>query len=176
MVRRCLAAILLVLMIAPLSSSFTAGAHAQPTSVHVAGHVQRPAAFLDKTRVVLHLAIAYGVFHHWVWNPFRAHQLSVHHPIKLIKAGAALLFAVHEVKVATNITSHSSDPTLKKLNGVLTDISNKFQNVGTLFHDNPQKLTDGQVASSVSDLNKSVDSSNQILKVPDAPVSQLPSF
>jgi hypothetical protein len=178
MVRRFLAAVLLVLMIAPIGSSVaaTSRAHAQPATVHVASQAAHPAALFDKTRVVLHLALAYGVFHHWVWNPFRAHNLSVHHPITLIKAGAALLFAVHEVKVAYGITSHSSSPTLKALNGVLLNIANKFQSVGTQFHNNPQNVTDGQVASAVNDLNNSVNSSNKVLKVPDAPASKLPGF
>lgn len=175
MFRRFVISIVLLLALAASTTGATprvSPAHAARAAAPAATH----AALFDKTRVVLHLAIAYGVFHHWVYVPFRSGQLSIHHPLKLTKAGLALLFAVHEVKKALAITSHSSSPTLKALNGVLVGISGKFQSVGTLFKSDPASLTDGQVSGAIGDLNSQVTHSNSILHVPDAPVSQLGNF
>ena len=175
MVRRLIVALVLVLAIAGSTSGVAtrvSPAHATSVAAPTAAH----AALFDKTRVVLHLAVAYGVFHHWVYTPFRAGQLSIHHPLKLVKAGLALLFAVHEVKQAIAITSHSSSPTLKALNTVLVGIGAKFQSVGALFKSDPASLTDGQVSSSIGNLNSQVVRSNSILHVPDAPVSALGNF
>ena len=48
------------------------GVHAAPAAATMASTAAHPAAFFDKTRVIIHLAIAYGVFHHWVYKPFKA--------------------------------------------------------------------------------------------------------
>jgi hypothetical protein len=175
MFRRLLLALVLLLALALAGTPATqlaAPVHAAPAAAPSAQHQ----AFFDKTRVVVHLAIAYGVFHHWVWKPFRAGDLNMHHKIQLIKAGLALLFAVHEIHKALDITSHSNSNTLKKLNSVLVGLETKFTSVGTLFHQAPNGLTDTQVSSSINQLNSGVDSSNSILHAPDAPISQLGNF
>ena len=160
MIRRISIALVLLSLLLPLGASIGApmpGVHAAPMAAPAAVHVARPAAFFDKTRVIIHLAIAFGVFHHWVYKPFRAGDISIHHPIKLIKAGAALLFAVHEIRKAIDITSHSNSDTLKAVNGAITGLADKFANIGTLFQKNPASLTDAQVSSSLNDLNSGVD-------------------
>ena len=178
MVRRTILgfALCFVLLFAALgpagSPSVRASAVQAPRMSQMAAH---PAGFLDKTRVVLHLAVAYGVFHHWVYQPFRAGQISIHHPIKLVKAGLALLFAVHEMRKAYDIAKGSSSPTLHKLSGALSGSISKFQSVGVMLHKPSSSLTDGTVASSVNDLNSQVNHSNSIMSVPDAPVGQLGS-
>lgn len=175
MFRRIVLAVTLLLAISAATAPM--GPRALPVhAAPVAAPSAHPAAFLDKTRVILHLAVAYGVFHHWIYKPFKAGDLNTSHKIKLVKAGLALLFAVHEVKKAIDITSHSNDGTLKKLNSVLTGLSDKFTSVGNLFHKDPSSLTDDQVAHSIDDLNTGVDASNKILNVPDAPVSKLGDF
>jgi len=153
-----------VLAVNAPSSPLSAPVHAAPATAPAVAH----AALFDKTRVILHLAIAFGVFHHWVYKPWKSANLSIHHPIYLIKAGAALLFAVHEVKVSYDITGKSNSGTLKALHGVLGAVVTKFTSVGNLFHSNPSTLTDAQVGSSVTDLNGVVNQSNGILNVPDA--------
>lgn len=116
------------------------------------------------------------MFHHWVRSPFRAGQISVRHPVKLAKAGLALLFTVHEVKAAYSITRHSHAATLRKLNSVLARLTSGFQNAGTFFQRHPSSLTDQTVGSTLNNLNSQVSISNSILCVPDASVSQLGSF
>ena len=179
MLRRCLVGLILCLTLTTVSTAaptISPPAHAAVPVIHVDGPAAHPAAFLDKTRVVLHLAVAYGVFHHWVYKPFRAGDISIHHPIKLVKAGLALLFAVHEIKVAYGITSTSSSPTLKKLNSVLSLSIKKFSSIGDRFHKDPASLTDSVVSGNINDLNNQVNQSNAIMSVPDAPVSQLGNF
>lgn len=175
MVRRLLLAVVLLLAVAVSTAPATplaAPVHAAPAAAPAA----HPAAFFDKTRVVIHLAIAYGVFHHWVWKPFKAGDLSVSHKIALVKAGLALLFAVHEIHKALDITSHSNSDTLKKLNSVLVGLETKFTNIGNLFHKSPNDLTDTTVSKSVNDLNSGVDASNKIVNAPDAPIGSLGNF
>jgi len=179
MFRRYLLGLILCLTLttactAPMISPPAHAAAAQ--IIHVDGPAAHPAAFLDKTRVVLHLAVAYGVFHHWVYKPFRAGDISIHHPVKLVKAGLALLFAVHEIKVAYGITSTSSSPTLRKLNSVLSLSIKKFTSIGDRFHKDPASLTSNVVSGNINDLNNQVNQSNAIMSVPDAPVSQLGTF
>jgi hypothetical protein len=165
-------ALLLSVVVAGSGTALATEVHAAPAAVHLSAPAASRAQLFDKTRVVLHLALAYGVFHHYVWKTWKSGDLSVRHPIKLIKAGAALLFSVHELKVAYGITSKSSSKSLKALNGVLTTIIAQFTHVGTQFK-SPNGLTDAQVGNSVNGLNSLVNGSNKILSAPDA--STLPS-
>ena len=82
----------------------------------------RADAFLDKTRFVAHLGVAYFCFHHWVLKP---HRITT-----IVKGGAALLFAVHEVRVAEKIAKDSPDPLLQKLDGGLADLTTSFGAIG----------------------------------------------
>lgn len=90
-------------------------------------------AFLDKTRFVAHLGIAYFVFHHWVMNPYQEGKFNAgadHRTASLVKAGIAMLFAVHEVKVSEKIAAKSKDPLLQKLNGAIAGLGGSFAAVG----------------------------------------------
>ena len=171
MIRKLILAVCLLLVVVGATgptASLVYPAHAAPAAQH--------ANLFDKTRVVVHLAIAYGVFHHWVYKPFKAGDLNVSHKVNLVKAGLALLFAVHEIKKALAITSQSNSGTLKALNTVLVGLQTKFTNIGNLFHQAPSGITDTQVASSVNDLNSNVDASNKLVNAPDAPMSLLGKF
>src|SRR5436853_2474128 len=56
-----------------------------------------------KTKFVLHAGLAFGAFHRWVYKPYMAGSLKKGAPGRtkaLIKAGAASLFAAHELKQA----------------------------------------------------------------------------
>jgi hypothetical protein len=175
----------LILSLALLFTMFTVGApvaatispaHAAPAATHVASPAQAQAAeraqFLDTVRVVAHLALAYGVFHHWVYKPWKVGQINLSHKVNLIKAGAALLFSVHEVKKAYAITSKAKSGPLHALNGVLNTISAQFTKVGDLFK-NPSNLSDNQVGSDITNLNNLVNQSNKIVNAPDT--SSVPS-
>lgn len=96
-------------------------------------------AFLDKTRFVAHLGVAYFCFHHWVLRPYEQGAFSAGAPHRfstIVKGGIALLFAVHEVKVAKKIADRSNDPLLRRLDGSLTTLTESFGTIG-------QKLKSG---------------------------------
>jgi len=82
-------------------------------------------ALLDKTRFAAHLGVAYFCFHHWVLKPIQAGEFSKgapHRVSTIVKGGAALLFAVHEVKVAERIAHKSNSPLLHSLDGKLVGL------------------------------------------------------
>ncbi len=91
-------------------------------------------AFLDKTRFAAHLGVAYFCFHHWVLLPVQHGDFSSgapHRVASIVKGGAALLFAVHEVKVSEKIARKSNSPLLHKLDGKLVALAGTFAAVGT---------------------------------------------
>ncbi|GAC1359835.1 MAG: hypothetical protein NVSMB31_20180 [Vulcanimicrobiaceae bacterium] len=98
-----------------------------------AGSLTPSYAFLDKTRFVAHLGVAYFAFHHWVWNPYKEGKFqggAEHRTASIVKGGVALLFAYHEVKVAEKIAQKSHDPLLQKLDGALGGLTGSFASVG----------------------------------------------
>jgi len=106
----------------------------------IAGTFTPSYAFLDKTRFVAHLGVAYFAFHHWVWKPYKDGDFNSgaqHRVSTIVKGGVALLFAVHEVKVADKIAQTSNDPLLKKLDGGLSALEANFGSIGA-------KLKSGQ--------------------------------
>jgi hypothetical protein len=116
-------------------------------------------AFLDKTRFLAHIGIAYFVFHHWVMNPY--HQGSFaqgapHRTAAIVKGGVAMLFAVHEVRVAESIAHKSKDPLLQKLDAGVAGLMGTFSSVGQRMKSgqfNPQDVTnlDNQTTTLNSD-------------------------
>src|SRR5947209_10332636 len=113
-----------------------AGVHSPTSNSHVAA--------FDKTRFVAHLAFAYGAFHHWVYKPYKDGKLTRHHIFTLIKAGAAMLFTYHELKVAYNLANSSNSKILKALVAPLNALAGKFDQLKS-------KVTSGSY--SASDLN-----------------------
>jgi len=55
-----------------------------------------------KTSFVIHAALAFGTFHHFIYKPFKAGDFShpFSHKLKIAEAVAAGLFVEHEVKLA----------------------------------------------------------------------------
>ena len=111
-------------------------------------------ALFDKTRFAAHLGIAYFCFHHWVSNPYREGKFvsgTPHRTASIVKAGAALLFAVHELKVSNKIAHNSKDPLLQKLAGSVDNMTSSFASVGERFKSGNFKKED------VDTLNNSYD-------------------
>lgn len=99
----------------------------------IAGAFSPASAFLDKTRFVAHLGVAYFVFHHWVMNPYRQGSFAPgapHRVATIVKGGVALLFAVHEIHVSEKIAQKSKDPLLQKLDAGVANLANTFASVG----------------------------------------------
>jgi hypothetical protein len=61
------------------------------------GHVH-----FAKTKFLFHAGLAFGAFHHWIYEPIKAGDLKhpFLHKLALIKAGLASLFVYHELKLA----------------------------------------------------------------------------
>jgi hypothetical protein len=121
-------------------SAAPAGSHA--AAVHTQSH---PAAF-DKTKFVLHLAVAAFLIH-YIYNKYKQHKLGRLHIFTDIKAAAAALIAYHELRVAYDLANKSNSKTLHVLvapiNALLTAINSTIS-----------KLKHGDT-SSVSSLNGS---------------------
>lgn len=128
-------------------------------------------AFLDKTRFVAHLGVAYFVFHHWVWNPYHEGKFNAgaeHRTASIVKGGVALLFAYHEVKVAQKVAAHSNDPLLQKVNGALPALMGSFATVGN-------KLKSGHFdPKDIEALNQTTTSIGQTAAAGGAPIKDIP--
>ncbi len=100
----------------------------------VASFARPSNAFLDKTRFAAHLGVAYFCFHHWVLGPYQNHEFdngAPHRTATIVKGGAALLFAVHEVRVAEKIAHNSHSRILHALDGKVVALTASFAAVGT---------------------------------------------
>lgn len=132
----------------------------------------RPAhAFLDKTRFAAHLGVAYFCFHHWVLKPYEEQQFASgapHRTAALIKGGAALLFAVHEVRVSSKIARNSKDPLLQKLSGSVDTLMGSFGAVG-------QRLKSGQFSpDDIKGLSTATSSLGASAAAGGAPIKDVP--
>jgi hypothetical protein len=88
---------------------------------------------LPKTKFLLHAGLAFGAFHHFIYKPYKAGNLTggglFSHKLNLVKAGLAGLFAYHEVKLA--LVDAKSSPLLTKLLSPLTALASELQSLGT---------------------------------------------
>ena len=103
------------------------------TTLMVATVLSPSFAILDKTRFALHLGAAFFSFHHWVYKPYKGGDFQAGQPHRLksmIKGGAALLFAVHEIKVSSKIAHNSSSPLLQKIAGGLDNLQAEYSTLG----------------------------------------------
>lgn len=97
------------------------------------GMVRPASAIFDKTRFVAHMGAAFFAFHHWVWKPYKNGEFAPgapHRTKALLKGGAALLFAVHEVKVSEDIAHKSDSPLLHKLVAPMDSLAAEYSNIG----------------------------------------------
>ncbi len=137
-------------------------------------------AFLDKTRFAAHLGVAYFCFHHWVIKPIGEGAFASgapHRVATIIKGGAALLFAVHEVKVSERIARKSNSPLLHSLDGKLVGLAASFAAVGTALkagHFNPADVKG--LTASTDDVSAGAAAAGQPIKdVPIPDVGKAPS-
>jgi hypothetical protein len=126
--KNLIAVALLVAVLGGTLAPSVAGAASAASRVH-----SHP-AFLDKTRFVLHLGVAWFAFHHWVLKPYQkgAFKSGASGRVKnMIKGGVALLFTVHEVLVARDIANKSSSKTLHVLVVPLNALAALFTKTGS---------------------------------------------
>jgi hypothetical protein len=137
-----------------------------------AGATRPASAFLDKTRFLAHLGVAYFAFHHWVLKPYEAGDFAQGAPHRLAtmaKGGLALLFAVHEIHVSEKIAQHSKDPLLQKLNAGLGSLTSSFESVG-------QRLKSGTAAAQdINSLQGQTNQLNSTATAAGAPIKDVPA-
>lgn len=154
-----LALAVLASMLVPSATTRASAAHSvthsAAISLPVAGVAPARAALFDKTRFVLHMGLAFYAFHHFVYARYKSGGFASGAKGRtgnFVKAGIALLFAYHEVKVAYGIANSSSSGTLHALVSPL----NKLQ---SLFNTEASKLKSGNYSpSDITNLNSAVTS------------------
>ncbi len=135
--------------------------------------VQPSSALLDKTRFAAHLGVAYFCFHHFVLAPYQQHKFdngASGRTGNIVKGGAAMLFAVHELHVAQKIAHNSNSPLLHKLDGKLLALGATFASVGSAMHSGkaePQQID--AVKSSTDDVGNDAAAAGEPIK--DVPVA-----
>jgi hypothetical protein len=96
------------------------------TSTNASGQVSTqtvPDVHFAKTKFLLHSGLAFGAFHRYILKPFRGGLFSKGAPGRvkaLVKAGAAALFAAHELKQANRaaLSDNRLRPLAQKLDGL----------------------------------------------------------
>jgi len=106
---------------------------------------------LATAKFLLHAGLAFGAFHHFIYNPVKAGALKNpgSHKLTLAKAGLAGLFVYHEVKLAA--ANAKSSKLLSPLVAPLTALGDKLKSLKT-------SITSGSASSSdIDSLNSQVD-------------------
>jgi hypothetical protein len=117
MVVACLATVGLVSACGSSSSS-SAATHSPSSTTHFA-----------KTKFLLHSGLAFGAFHRYIYEPFRAGEFKhpFLHKLTLIKAAVAALFVEHELRLAA--TDAKSSKILRTLFAPLTAVADKISSL-----------------------------------------------
>lgn len=163
------------LLIAILCFSALSATILPSTSSHVyaANHSTARPAFLDKTRFVAHMGLAYYAFHHFVWTAYKKGEFNKgapHRVTNLVKAALALIFAYHEASVAYGIAEKSNSKTLHLLVSPIKAMMNAFHSVAGRWKQGNFQTSDGtSLYNSVSNLTKAAMKSG-VGAIPDIPV------
>lgn len=85
-----------------------------------------PVVHFAKTKFVLHVGLAFGAFHRYLYKPLKAGDFSkpLSHKAAVIKAALATAFIVHELKIA--YTDAQASPILTKLVSPITALKDKI--------------------------------------------------
>ena len=122
---RALTATLLVLtlLFAAACGSKSSTASAPSGGASVQATTPAKTIHFAKTKFLLHAGLAFGAFHRYVYKPFKAGAFShpLQHKLALLKAAAAALFVVHEVRIAREDAQASA--LLRKLFSPLTALA-----------------------------------------------------
>jgi len=87
---------------------------------------------LAKTRFLLHAGLGIGAFRHWVYTPFKAGKFNKGQKGRvktMVKAGAAALFALHQLKTAKKFAE--ADKTLCKLVAPIDKLTASLPGLGS---------------------------------------------
>ena len=116
-------------------------AHSRPVAIERVDVVAHPATAAATAKFLLHAGIAYYVFDHYIWKPFRAGDLhGFTHAFTIAKASLAAVFVYHEVKLmvtdvkASKLLSFLATPitaVVAKLESLKSDITGGHLNALT---------------------------------------------
>ena len=108
------------------SSSGTSSASGGASSVAGGSSSSAPAVHFAKTKFVLHVGLAFGAFHRYLYKPLKAGDFSkpLSHKAAVVKAALATAFIVHELKIA--YTDAQASPILTKLVSPITALKDKI--------------------------------------------------
>jgi hypothetical protein len=114
---------------------------------------------LAKTKFALHAGLAFGAFHHFIYKPFKNHQLGLRHPIKDGEAALASAFVIHELKLAE--TDAKASPTLNRLLSPLFALQAKVASFTGLRHGSADASALDSANSDVSQLTSAANAAGQ---------------
>jgi len=119
-----------------------------------------------KSKFVLHVGLAAGTFHRYLYKPFKAgtfHKVASGRISGLVKGGATALFDEHEIRQA--ITDVKANPTLcKVLIAPLSEVADKFTAMKS-------KVTAGDTTS-LDTVNSSLSSISSTSAKDGAPITE----
>jgi len=106
------------------------------------GQATTPHVHFAKTKFLLHAGLAFGAFHRYIYKPFRSGGFTppASHKLAIVKAGAAALFAYHEIKIA--LIDAQSSPLLSKLVSPITGLQTRLSSLGQHLHRGQLKPAD----------------------------------
>ena len=95
--------LLLGILVAAVALSTSSVAAASVSAPRAPAVVQSSSScFFAKTRFLLHAGLAFGAFHHFIYNPFKAGDFTGPKKVSTIaKAAVAGAFVYHEITTAT---------------------------------------------------------------------------
>lgn len=158
-----------------LAGCGSSGSSASPSSASgTAAASATSSTSLPTAKFVLHAGLAFGAFHHWIYQPIKAGALKhpFEHKLALIKAGLAALFVTHELRLAVNDAKASKvlrpvvaplTAAADKLEGLKSSITGGSVNPSDLGGVNTQLSQAGQAAKSAgASIKESVPSASQL--------------
>ncbi|MHB8240736.1 MAG: hypothetical protein ACYDHN_01980 [Solirubrobacteraceae bacterium] len=109
------------------SSSSGTSTASTSTSASTSASTSTSPTHLATAKFVLHAGLAFGAFHRYIYEPLKAGEFKsvLRHKLAVIKATAAAVFVVHELKLAT--ADAQSSPLLMKLVPQLAVLSTGFK-------------------------------------------------
>jgi hypothetical protein len=113
-----------------------------------------------KTKFVLHAALAFGAFHHFIYNPAKAGDFkhAFTHKLTIVKAGLAAAFVYHELKLTAQDVRSSK--ILSTLFAPLTIVADKVKGLGGQIKGGNTSQVDG-INSSLSSIQSTAAANGQ---------------
>jgi hypothetical protein len=123
-----------------------------------------------KTKFILHVGLAGGAFHRWIYKPFKAGAFSkpLSHKLAIVKAALSSLFIYHELKLAATDAKSS-----KILSTLVAPITAAVAAMSALRSKLVKGKFDGAEIDQVQQLGGQVvsEASSKGIQIPDIPVN-----